>query len=232
MEGGDGGREWREEKTFWKPSRLMMNRPLTVYLDECVSSFIKFLCNSVAILAQMENTVAQALVSVCVMDVKSVPHEAISEICAYIGDLRSFACVARALVTDTHWHGRVEQLWPGAAALLFGTFAFQVRALLARASAIEEPLRWIDPSSPTAGVGLHGGHGTNTAQQSQLKFATVYLHTWITCQLRMQSGATPLTAPIQICETKTAPATKRKQIGTTATHRRRSAKKTSPSCRN
>ena len=84
------------------------------------------------------------------MDVKSVPHEAISEICAYIGDLRSFACVARALVTDTHWHGRVEQLWPGAAAMLFGTFAFQVRALLARASAIEEPLRWIDPSSLTA----------------------------------------------------------------------------------
>ena len=83
------------------------------------------------------------------MDVKSVPHEAISEICAYIGDLRSFACVARALVTDTHWHGRVEQLWPGAAAMLFGTFAFQVRALLARASAIEEPLRWIDPSSLT-----------------------------------------------------------------------------------
>ena len=105
---------------------------------------------SVAILAQIESTVAQALVSVCVMDVKSVPHEAINEICAYIGDLRSFACVARALVTDTHWHGRVEQLWPGAAAMLFGTFAFQVRALLARASAIEEPLRWIDPSSLTA----------------------------------------------------------------------------------
>ena len=85
---------------------------------------------SVAILAQIESTVAQALVSVCVMDVKSVPHEAISEICAYIGDLRSFACVARALVTDTHWHGRVEQLWPGAAAMLFGTFAFQARASL------------------------------------------------------------------------------------------------------
>ena len=87
--------------------------------------------------------------SFCVMDVNSLPHDAMCGVCAYMGDLRSFACVARALVTDTHWHGRVEQLWPGAAAMLFGTFAFQVRALLARASAIEEPLRWIDPSSLT-----------------------------------------------------------------------------------
>ena len=94
--------------------------------------------------------VAQALVSFCVMDVKALPHDAMCGVCGYMGDLRSFACVARALVTDTHWHGRVDQLWPGAATVLFGTFAFQVRALLARASAIEEPLRWIDPSSLTA----------------------------------------------------------------------------------
>ena len=52
---------------------------------------------------------AQALVSFCVMDVKSLPHDAMCGVCAYIGDLRSFACVGPALVTDTHWHGRVDQ---------------------------------------------------------------------------------------------------------------------------
>ena len=71
-------------------------------------------------------------------------------ICSYIADLRSFACVARGIVTGTHWQNRADQLWPGAATLLFGAPTFQVRALLARPSGVEEPLGWIDPNGLTA----------------------------------------------------------------------------------
>ena len=84
------------------------------------------------------------------MHVKALPDVAMCGICGYMADLRSLACVARCIVTDTHWQNRADQLWPGAAAVLFGVPAFQVRALLARPSAVEEPLGWIDPSGLTA----------------------------------------------------------------------------------
>ena len=66
-------------------------------------------------------------------------------ICAFLVDLRSVACASRDMVTDAHWQHAAECLWPGATTVLFGSPAFQVRALLAKPSAIENPLRWIDP---------------------------------------------------------------------------------------
>ena len=66
-------------------------------------------------------------------------------ICAFLVDLRSVACASRDMVTDAHWRHAAECLWPGASTVLFGSPAFQVRALLAKPSAIENPLRWIDP---------------------------------------------------------------------------------------
>ena len=83
------------------------------------------------------------------MDGKALP-DVMCGICSYIADLRSFACVARGIVTDTHWQNRADQLWPGAATLLFGAPSFQVRALLARPSGVEEPLGWIEPNGLTA----------------------------------------------------------------------------------
>ena len=83
------------------------------------------------------------------MNEKALP-DVMCGICSYIADLRSFACVARGIVTGTHWQNRADQLWPGAATLLFGAPTFQVRALLARPSGIEEPLGWIDPNGLTA----------------------------------------------------------------------------------
>ena len=46
---------------------------------------------------------------------------------------------------DAHWRDVAERLWPGASSVLFGSPAFQVRALLAGPSAVESPLCWIDP---------------------------------------------------------------------------------------
>ena len=66
-------------------------------------------------------------------------------ICAFLVDLRSVACASRDMVTDAHWRHAAECLWPGATTVLFGSPPFQVRALLAKASAIEDPLRWIHP---------------------------------------------------------------------------------------
>ena len=66
-------------------------------------------------------------------------------ICFVLEDLRSIACASRDMVTDTHWRHAAECRWPGATTVLFGSPAFQVRALLAKPSAIEDPLRWIDP---------------------------------------------------------------------------------------
>ena len=63
----------------------------------------------------------------------------------FLVDLRSVACVKRGLVTPEHWQYAAELLWPGAMRTLFGTPAFQVRSLLAIPSAVELPLRWIDP---------------------------------------------------------------------------------------
>ena len=69
----------------------------------------------------------------------------IPNIFAFLVDLRSVACVKRGLVTPEHWQYAAELLWPGAMRTLFGTPAFQVRSLLAIPSAVELPLRWIDP---------------------------------------------------------------------------------------
>ena len=69
----------------------------------------------------------------------------ISDIFAFLVDLRAVACVKRGLVTQKHWRYAAELLWPGAMKVLFGTPAFQVRTLLASASVVESPLRWIDP---------------------------------------------------------------------------------------
>ena len=59
-------------------------------------------------------------------------------------DLRSLACASRDMVTDAHWRHAAECFWPGATTVLFGRPAFQVRALLAKPSAIDDPLRWTD----------------------------------------------------------------------------------------
>lgn len=74
----------------------------------------------------------------------------IFDILAFLVDLRSVACARRGMVTDAHWRNAAELLWPGAATVLFGSPAFQVRALLAKPSAIENPLRWIDPHGLSA----------------------------------------------------------------------------------
>ena len=53
--------------------------------------------------------------------------------CAFLVDLRSVACASRDMVTDAHWRHAAECLWPGATTVLFGSPAFQVRALLCEA---------------------------------------------------------------------------------------------------